>query len=39
MGLTESGPVLESVPFVNPATFELRDTSQSVTDMPCYVLI
>ena len=30
MGLTESGPILESVRFVKPATFEWRDTSQSV---------
>ena len=34
MGLTESGPILESVRFVTPANFEWRDTSQSV-----YVLI
>ena len=30
MGLTESGPILESVRFVKPANFEWRDTSQSV---------
>ena len=30
MGLTESGPILESVRFVEPANYELRDTSQSV---------
>ena len=30
MGLTESGPILESVRFVKPATFKSRDTSQSV---------
>ena len=30
MGLTESGPILESVQFVKPETFEWRDTSQSV---------
>ena len=30
MGPTESGPILESVRFVKPATFEWRCTSQSV---------
>ena len=30
MGLTESGPILESVRFVQPASYEWRDTSQSV---------
>ena len=30
MGLTESGPILESVRFVKPTNYELRDTSQSV---------
>ena len=30
MGLTESDSILESGRFVKPATFELRDTSQSV---------
>ena len=30
MGLTESGPLLESVRFVKPANYEWRDTSQSV---------
>ena len=30
MGLTESGPILESVRFVKPANYEWRDTSQSV---------
>ena len=30
MGLTESGPILESVRFVKPANYELRITSQSV---------
>ena len=30
MGLTESGPILESVRFVRPANFEWRDTSQPV---------
>ena len=30
MGLTKSDPILESVRFVKPATFEWRDTSQSV---------
>ena len=29
MGLTESGPILESVWFVKPANYEWRDTSQS----------
>ena len=29
MGLTESGPVLESVRFVKPGNYERRDTSQS----------
>ena len=29
MRLTESGPILELVPFVKPANFEWRDTSQS----------
>ena len=38
MGLTESGPILETVRFVNLATFEWRGTGQSVY-MPCYVLI
>ena len=28
MGLTESGPILESVRFVKPANYEWRDTSQ-----------
>ena len=36
MGLTESGPILESVRFVKPATFECRGNSQSVYR---YVLI
>ena len=40
MGLTESGPILESVRFVKPANYEWRNTSQSVYRyMPCYVLI
>ena len=30
MGLTESGPISESVRFVKPANFEWRYTSQSV---------
>ena len=30
MGLTESGPILESVRFVKPANYEWRNTSQSV---------
>ena len=30
MGLTESGPILESVRFVKPANYEWRDTRQSV---------
>ena len=30
MGLTESGPILESVRFVKPANYEWRKTSQSV---------
>ena len=30
MGLTESGPILESVRFAKPANYEWRDTSQSV---------
>ena len=30
MGLTESGPILESVQFVKPANCEWRGTSQSV---------
>ena len=30
MGLTESGPILESVRFVKTANYEWRDTSQSV---------
>ena len=30
MGLTESGPILESVGFVRPASYEWRETSQSV---------
>ena len=30
MGLTESGPILESFRFVKPANYEWRDTSQSV---------
>ena len=30
MGLTESGPILESVRFVKPANYEWGDTSQSV---------
>ena len=30
MGLTESGPILESVRFVEPVNIERRDTSQSV---------
>ena len=30
MGLTESGPILESVRFVKPASYEWRNTSQSV---------
>ena len=29
MGLTESGPILESVRFVKPSNYEWRDTSQS----------
>ena len=29
MGLTESGPILESVRFVKPANYAWRDTSQS----------
>ena len=29
MGLTESGPILESVRFVKPANYEWRDTSRS----------
>ena len=30
MGLTESGPILESVRFLKPANYKWRDTSQSV---------
>ena len=30
MGLTESGPILESIQFVKPANYEWTDTSQSV---------
>ena len=30
MGLTESGPILESVRFVKPTNYAWRDTSQSV---------
>ena len=30
VGLTESGPILESVRFVKPANYEWRNTSQSV---------
>ena len=30
MGLTESGPILESVRFVKPANYKWRDTNQSV---------
>ena len=30
MGLTESGPISESVRFVKPTNFEWRDTSQFV---------
>ena len=30
MGLTESGPIFESVRFVKPGNHEQRDTSQSV---------
>ena len=29
-GLTKSGPILESIRFVTPATYEWRDTSQFV---------
>ena len=29
MGLTESGPILESVRFVKPANYEWRDTGTS----------
>ena len=40
MGLTKSGPILESVRFVKPANYEWRDTIVSLfIDMPCYVLI
>ena len=38
MGLTESGPFLESVRFVKPANYAWKDTSLFI-DMPCYVLI
>ena len=30
MGLTKSGPILESVRFVKPANYKWKDTSQSV---------
>ena len=40
MGLTESGPILESVLFVKPANYEWRVRLVSLfIDMPCYVLI
>ena len=39
MGLTESGPILESIRFVKPANYKWRNSSQSVYMLDCYVLI
>ena len=39
MGLTKSGPILESVRFVKPAIMNGDILVSLFIDMPCYVLV